>query len=430
MASNNPHSSQHALPSVLGRYFDLELVSGSGCYLTDRHGNQYLDFSSGIGVTSTGHCHPKVVQAIQSQAETLIHPCIAIGTSAPPLELSQKIETICRDAFGPSQTYQSFFAQSGSEAVEAAIKLAKYVSKRSNIVAFSGGFHGRTYGALSLTTSKEKYREGYAPFLPNIDFFPYPYMYRRPWPGTSDEACLEAGIQALTHSPLLNEEVAAVIIEPILGEGGYVPAPAPFLIALAKRCRQLGILLIADEIQSGMGRAGTWFASSHAPIQPDMITLAKGLASGMPLSACVAKKSLMDQWPPGAHGGTYGANPVTCNAANATIDVLSGCLESVQALGKFAIEMLNTQLSTSPYVGDIRGHGLMIGIELVKDKGSKTPYPELAQQLMRACLEQGLVVISCGLFDNVIRLIPPLIIDQSTLEKGLSILVEAIHDSH
>ena len=339
------------------------------------------------------------------------------------LPLTEKLNSIL-----PSGPYSSFFCQSGSEANEAALKLVRYISKKSKVIAFEGGFHGRTYGSLSLTTSKRQYREGYDQLPGNVDFFPFPYAYRCPWNKKDDKASIKESISQLKASPLFNDRVAAVFIEPVLGEAGYVPCPPEFLQTLSDLCKKHDILLVCDEIQTGIGRTGKWFSFEHAGIEPDVITLAKGLASGMPLGACLAKKELMNQWPSGAHGGTYGGNPVTCQAANASIDVLSNYVPEVDRLGQLALQFLNDRLSDHPHVGDIRGQGLMIGVELVIDKISKIPDTKLAQHILQTSIDKGLLLITCG-NGNVIRVCPPLIIDEKTLLKGLSILVDIFYDS-
>ncbi len=418
------NESEKALAKVLGRYHDIAYTHGEGSFLYDINKKQYIDMSAGLAVCSTGHCHPQVVEAICKQAKTLIHPCIGNGHYEPPVQLAKKLNKQASATI----PYSTFFAQSGSGANEAAIKLAKYVSKRKKIVAFQGGFHGRTLGALSLTTSKMKYREGYEPLLEGIDFFPFPYTYRCPWGKDTEKDSIQASIEALESSPLFNAEVAAVIIEPALGEAGYVPAPKAFLQALRKICDHHDILLIVDEVQTGVGRTGTWFAFEHSDIQPDIITLAKGLGSGMPIGACVAKTALMDQWLPGAHGGTFGANPVTCAAGLATIKVIESLIDDIPDKGQYAFDYLNNRLDKHPHVGEIRGYGLFIGIELVKNKNTKEPYPELIRPVLDACRDAGVIVISCGLHDNVIRLMPPLTIDKDTLTVGLQSLCESLND--
>jgi len=416
--------SDQYLSGVIGRFYELEISHGKGCYLYDTAGKAYLDFGSGIAVASTGHCHPAVSDAIKKQADTLIHPCIAMGYYEP---LASACENVT--ALTGSDEYRVFFTQSGSEAVETALKCAKYVSKRKKVIAFNGGFHGRTIGALSVTSSKKTYWDGYQ-LVDGTAFFPYPNVYRCPFElknGQSEEA---AYIDALNQSELFNEEVAAVIIEPVLGEGGYVPAPKAFLKALGLRCKEKGIYLILDEIQSGIGRTGTWFSYQQAGVSPDFVLTAKGLGSGVPVGACLAKRSIMDQWPKGAHGGTYGGNPIACAAVNATLEVIQGTLPAIDALSTCAKELLTTALKDHPLVGDIRVNGLMIGIEFVTNKESKAPNSEAMLSVMRACLEKGLIVLSSGVHNNVIRLAPPLIIEQDLLKKGLNTLCEVIHDTH
>ncbi len=412
------------LSPVLGRFHELDISHGSGCYLYDKEQTAYLDFGSGIAVTSTGHCHPKIVAAIKKQSEQLIHPCIAVGNTDSVITCAEKLTDLLKP-----EPYSVFFDQSGSAAVEAAIKLAKKVSGRYKCIAFKGGFHGRSMGSLSLTSSKESYREGIGPLIEGISFFPYPYSYRCPFNET-DTDCESASIQALTESPLFNSEVAAVIIEPVLGEGGYSAAPIKFLKALENKCKKHGILLIVDEIQSGIGRTGQWFSFQKAGLSPDIIVSAKGLGSGMPISACIAKKSLMDKWTVGSHGGTYGSNPICCAAAAVTIDIIRPLLPQVSQLSEITKKFLHKHLDNHKNVGDIRVEGLMIGLELVKDKTSKTPYPEMVSTLLKKALEKKLIILSCGIHSNVIRLAPPLIISEEELLKGLSILCKCIHDYH
>jgi 4-aminobutyrate aminotransferase len=410
------------LSGVIGRFYELEISYGKGLYLVDTSGKSYLDFGSGIAVASTGHCHPAVTEAIKKQADTLIHPCIAMGYYEPLATVAEKITALTE-----SDNYRVFFTQSGSEAVETALKCARYVSKRKKVIAFQGGFHGRTIGALSVTSSKKTYLEGYQ-LVEGSLFFPYPYLYRCPYalkPGQSEE---QAYIEALENSDLFNTDVAAVIIEPVLGEAGYIPAPKAFLQALEKRCKQLGIYLIIDEIQTGIGRTGSWFCYQQSGLDPDFIVTAKGLGSGMPIGACLAKREIMDKWPKGAHGGTYGGNPIACAAANATLDVIQTVLPGIPALAKLAETLLREGLENHSLVGDIRVIGLMIGIEMVKDKISKEPNSQAMQDIMKNCLEKGLIVLSSGLHNNVLRLAPPLIIDEGSLRQGLSVLMEVIHD--
>ncbi len=418
------NDAKQLLSPVLSCYHNLDISHGEGLYLVDTQNQRYLDFGSGIAVTSTGHCHPEVVSAIQHQAETLIHPCIAMGHYPSLLECATALTDLL-----PHASYSVFFDQSGTGAVEAAIKLAKFTSKRKKIVAFQGGFHGRSIGSLSLTTSKQHYREGYESFLiDDVDFFPYPYCYRCPWDADASTCQAKACSTALINSPLFDDDVAAVIIEPVLGEAGYVPAPLPFLKALQDVCTEKGILLILDEIQTGIGRTGKWFSFQHTDISPDIIVTAKGLGSGMPISACLAKAELMNQWPKGSHGGTYGGNPVTCAAATATINVVSSHLDAIPTLSNIAEDFLTQRLSDHPYIGDIRVTGLMIGIECVEDKQTKQPHPTLCVDIMTHCLTKHLIVLMCGLHGNVLRIAPPLIISESELINGLTLLCEVIDD--
>lgn len=414
--------SEGLVSPFIGRFHSIEIDHAKGCFLYDKNGKAFLDFSAGIAVASTGHCHPKVVEAITKQANSLIHACIGVGYYDAPITLTEKLNQIL-----PNGPWASFFCQSGSEANEAALKLVRYTSKKKNVIAFEGGFHGRTYGSLSLTTSKRQYREGYEPLPGNVDFFPYPYAYRCPWNKKNYEDSVKESIQKLKESRLFNNDVAAVFIEPVLGEAGYVPCPKEFLQTLSEICKANNILLVCDEIQTGIGRTGKWFSFEHAGIDPDVVTLAKGLASGMPLGACIAKKDLMNKWPAGAHGGTYGGNPVTCQAANATIDIIKPLVSSVDILGYKALNFLNEQLKTNPFVGDIRGQGLMIGIELVQDKKSKVPHQELTKFVLQHAFNHQLILITCG-NGNVVRICPPLVIDEETLLEGLQKLVNAIND--
>ena len=411
----------HTLVSpVQKRVHPIQIASGKGSYLYDVSGTPYLDFTAGVAVASTGHCHPQVVEAIQTQSETLIHPCIGVGYYEPPIQLAERLNALLAP-----ESYSVFFCQSGSESIEAALKLARYTQKKSKVIAFKGGFHGRTYGALSLT-HKPAFRAGYEPLLDHIDFFEFPYLYHRPWGAETVEEALEAGLSALEASPLFNEELAAVIIEPVLGEGGYVPAPPAFMSRLSRRCKELGALLICDEIQSGIARTGEWFACDHFQIKPDIMTLAKGLGSGLPIGACLAKTEIMTRWTPGAHGGTFGGNPVACAAALATLSVLEPELPAIKQKGEFALNYLREQLSDHPKVGDIRGLGLMIGIEFVTDKESACPDVALTEQVIQQCFENRLLLLSCGA-GNVIRLCPPLTLSETELTEGLSCLVMSIN---
>jgi 4-aminobutyrate aminotransferase len=422
--SNNFASRGDAVLSpVLAHYTRINIASGKGSYLYDVNDREYLDFTAGIAVASTGHCHPDVVEAIQKQAETLIHACAGVVYYGPNVELAERLGGLL-----DYNLKSCFFTQSGTEAIEACLKMAKYVTKKYKVLAFRGGFHGRTMGSLSTTSSKDKYRDGFGPMVEGVSFFPYPYAYRSPWESTPDTFDDVAVSQLEAHFDTLGDDYAAAIIEPIMGEGGYVPASSAFLKALRRLCSQKGMLLIFDEIQTGMGRTGDWFNFHHHDVIPDIIALAKGIASGLPLGACISTPELMAKFSPGAHGGTYGGNPVCCQAAIATIDVLTGCIHDIPRKSQLAFSQLRHQLDGHPNVGDIRGQGLMIGVEVVKELGTKDPAPELTQRIMTMAAEQGLLIVSCGIYGNVLRIMPPLTISDEELASGLSILVSVFDE--
>jgi 4-aminobutyrate aminotransferase len=411
MSNNIVGRADKVLSPVLGHYTRLEVTSGKGVYLYGADGKAYMDFASGIAVASTGHCHPQVTAAIQKQAETLIHACAGVVYYPQNVELAEQLGAL----LGHDLT-SVFFCQSGTEAIEASLKLAKYVTKKPGILAFTGGFHGRSLGALSITTSKAKYKEGYEPLLPHTHYFPYPYMLHET--KSEDQLCqeLEAFIDGLPDT------VGAAIIEPILGEGGYTPAPTTFLKQLRASCNKKNMLLIFDEIQTGFSRTGAWFDFQTHQVVPDIIALAKGMASGMPLGACVSRPDLMNKWTTGAHGGTYGGNPVSCAASLATINVLKENLPTIAKKSELAKNILVSELSKHPKVADIRIKGLMIGVEFHKAEDIKP--------IMEACLKHNLIVVSCGIYDNVIRLIPPLTITEQELSQGIRIFTEVVNATH
>lgn len=412
------------LAPVLGHYTDLEVVSGKGVLLKSLDGKKYLDFTCGVAVNSLGHCHPKVVKAIQKQAATLQHICFAIAYYPSHVNLAEKLAKI-----SPYQDAAVFICQSGSEAVEASLKLAKYVSKKKKILAFTLCFHGRTLGALSVT-AKQKYRQGYEDWLiPEVIRENYPYCYRCPFNkkyGSCDFQC----ISEVEKTILKDTDIAAIIIEPILGEGGYYPAPIEFIQALRKITEEQNILLIFDEVQTGIGRTGTMFALEHYDVVPDIIALAKGMGAGMPIGACIASYSLMKKWDRSAHGGTYPGNPVTCAASLAAIEIIEqeNLLENTYQVGQYLKNSLQDIKYKHSFIGDIRGIGLMIGIEIIKPKTDKEPYPELVIRIRNLALKKGLIIISCGDKDQVIRLIPPLNITKAQAETGLNILVDVFNE--
>ncbi|TET85975.1 MAG: aminotransferase class III-fold pyridoxal phosphate-dependent enzyme [Anaerolineales bacterium] len=409
------------LSPVWYRYTDIIGVRGEGCYLYDQQDNAYLDFTSGIGVTNTGHCHPRVVEAVCAQAKKLLHGQVNIVVHTPLLKLIQELRTIV-----PSELNGFFFSNSGAEAVEGSVKLARMATGRPNVIVFQGSFHGRTVGTMSLTTSKTIYRAGYQPLMPGVFVAPYPYAYRYGWePERARDWCLEE-LRFLLLTQTAPMETAAILIEPVLGEGGYVVPPQGFLKGLREICSEHGILLIIDEIQSGFGRTGRWFAHEYFDVIPDIIVVAKGLASGLPLSGVIARMDLMEKWIPGSHGGTYGGNAVACAAAVATIQVIrdEGLLENSQARGGQLISGLGHLQEQYPQIGDVRGLGLMVGVEFTDSDGK--PDKEVAKAVVHGCQEERLLLLTCGTWDNTVRFIPPLVVSTEQIEEGLAIFERAL----
>ncbi|HTP64545.1 MAG TPA: aspartate aminotransferase family protein [Geobacteraceae bacterium] len=401
-------------------YWPVAITRGEGVYVEATDGRRYMDFSSGLAVLNIGHCHPRVVDAARGQLERYIHSG-GVYYSGTTAEAAERLVSVT-----PPGLDMIFFSNSGAEAVEGSLKLARFVTGRPGIVAFTGGFHGRTLGALSVTTSTARYRSRYQPLLPAVYHAPSPYCFRCPG-GYRADACETAcfdNLLELFGRQILPEEVAACIIEPVLGEGGYAPASPIFLKKLRKLCDEHGILLIFDEVQSGMGRTSRWFAADHYGIVPDIMAVAKGIASGFPLSAVVSRKEIMERWPPGAHGTTFGGNPVSCAASLATIAVIEEerLLERSQTLAESAMARLRTLAERTPAIGDVRGLGLMIGIELVNDNG--LPDGDSCLKLLNFCLDRGLILINCGAERNIIRFIPPLNVGEAELDKALAILEE------
>lgn len=406
---------------VWARYTDIIAVRGEGAYLYDQDGNRYLDYTCGIGVTNTGHCHPAVVTAIQEQAAQLIHGQINIVYHPAMLRLIDELRTIV-----PPSIDSFFFSNSGAEAIEGSVKLARAATGRPNIIVFQGSFHGRTVGAMSLTTSKTVYRAGYQPLMAGVAVAPFPYAFRYGWPEEqTSQWCLDE-LDYLLASQTAPQETAAVLIEPVLGEGGYVPPPAGFLRGLRERCDRHGMLLIADEVQSGFGRTGRWFAMEHFGVTPDIIVAAKGLASGMPLSGVFSSRELMSRWSPGSHGGTYGGNAVAAAAAAATIRAMrdEDMLGNARARGMQLMHGLRHLQESYPQIGDVRGLGLMIGTEFTTRAGK--PDKASAKGVAHACLDEGLLLLTCGTNDNTIRWIPPLVTTESQVADALRIFEHAL----
>jgi len=386
-------------------------------------GNRFLDFAAGIAVVSTGHSHPKVVKAIQEQAEKFIH-ISSDFYHEKMISLGEKLDEIA--PFG--EEAQSFMTNSGTEAVETAIKLARYHSGRTNFVGFTGAFHGRTMGAVTFTASKTTYHRGFYPLMNGVVHAPFPNPYRpildrRPGEDYGETVVRYIEEEIFGHL-VPPDEVAGILVESIQGEGGYIVPPPGFFPALRALCDKHNILLIADEVQSGMGRTGKWWAIEHFDVEPDIITVAKGIASGMPLGACIARDSVMD-WPRGAHGNTFGGNPLSCAAALATIDLIENeYLENAANVGQYTLDALHEIMARHPSIGDVRGIGLMIGVEFVKDRRNKIPAEELCNKIVDLAFERGLILLSCG--KSVMRIAPPLSITQSEVDEGLTIFEEAL----
>jgi len=403
--------------------YPLVVDHAKGPVVVDADGNRYLDFAAGIAVASTGHCHPDVVAAVQRQAERLLHLCATDFYNDDVVTLA---EGLVRRAPGPGP-WRVFFANSGAEVVEAAVKLARLRTGRPKVVAFYGAFHGRTFGALSLTASKPVQRRGYAPLLPEVLHTHYAYCYRCPvnrHPDTCKVECLDLLTETMFSTTTDPSEIAAVIVEPVQGEGGYVVPHPGFLPRLREVTRKHGILLIADEVQCGMGRTGRMFASEHFGLEPDMITLAKGIASGLPLGALIAKDDVM-RWESGGHGSTFGGNPVAVAAGLATLRLLEeGLIANADRVGRVLMTALRERLGGHAVVGDVRGLGLMIGVEIVRDRFRREPAPELRERILAEAFKRGLLLLGCG--RSTIRLAPPLIVDEEDAATAARILEEAV----
>lgn len=407
-----------AYPSVIER--------GEGAFVWDVDGNRYLDFSAGLAVCAIGHCHPEVVEAIRTQAGKLIHMS---GTDFYyPLQV-ELAELLAEIAPGDAPK-RVFFSNSGTEAIECAFKLARYATGRQKVIAFHGGFHGRTFGALSLTASKTVHRKRFSPLVPGVIHVPYGYCYRCAYHLTypsCDYACVSYIEHAIFKHVASPDEVAAIVVEPVQGEGGYVVPPPEYHQALKQVAERHGILFIADEVQSGIGRTGTMFAIEQWAVAPDIIATAKGIASGMPLGATIARKDLMS-WAPGAHASTFGGNPVACAAALATIRLVRDrYLENARHMGERLMAGFRPLADRFSCIGDIRGKGLMIGIEMVKDRDTREPHPDLVKQLIQRCFKKGLLILSCGV--STIRFMPPLIITEKQADTAVRLFTEALAET-
>ena len=405
-----------------GRDYPFVMDRGRGAEVWDVDGNRFIDFASGIAVCSTGHSHPEVVAAIKSASERFLHISSDYWHQGQ-VELGEAIAAL-DPVSGPAL---SFFANSGTEAVEAALKLARQVSGRSRFIGFLGGFHGRSMGSLAFTASKYTQQRGYFPTMPGVTHVPYPNAYRPLFAGDDQGAAVVAYIEQLMERNVPASEVAAILIEPIQGEGGYVVPPAGFLAKLRALCDKHGIYLIFDEVQTGIGRTGKMFAWQHTGVRPDIMALAKGLGSGLPIGLMVAARKIIEKWPPGSHANTYGGNPICCAAALATLKLVSGSYtENARAMGERAMQRLKQFAQEFSIIGDIRGAGLMIGMEFVKDRATKVPAKEFATRLVARAYENGLLLLECGA--SGIRIIPPLMIEPKVLDEGLDMLRQSFQE--
>jgi 4-aminobutyrate aminotransferase len=407
------------------RSYPLVAKRGRGIRVEDVDGNEFLDFAAGIAVVSTGHCHPEVVAAIQKQAAELLHISSTDFYDEHITALADRLSAVAPMP-GP---HKFFYGNSGAEAIECALKLARYHTGRQQIISFLGAFHGRTMGALSLTGSKPQQKRRFAPLVPGVTHIRYPYAYRGCSGGPQEEEAFSLGCaryieEKLFKTILAPEEVAAIFVEPIQGEGGYVVAPDNFLCELRAVCDRHGILLVVDEVQSGAGRTGKWWSIQHSGVEPDIVCMAKGIASGMPLGVCMSRAEIMD-WVPGSHASTFGGNPVSIAAALATMDIIEReAMGNAARVGAQMIKRLEGWKQTHPLVGDVRGRGLMIGVELVKDKATREPATELRNRVETLAFERGLMVLGCG--ETTLRLCPPLVIKEEEATVALDILEEVL----
>jgi 4-aminobutyrate aminotransferase len=404
------------------RDYPFVMDHGRGAEVWDVDGNRFIDFAAGIAVCATGHSHPKVVAAIQAAAERFLH-ISSDYWHEPQIRVAETIDRLSPMG-GPAMC---FFTNSGTEAVEGALKLARYVTRRQRFIGFYGGFHGRSMGSLAFTSSKYTQQSGYFPTMPGVTHIPYPNPYRPLFAGADQgQAVLEYLEQVVFRSNVPPHEVAAILVEPIQGEGGYIVPPPGFLRGLRDLADRHGILVIADEVQSGIGRTGLMFASQHFDFVPDIMTLAKGIASGMPLGLVVAQRRHMEQWRRGAHGNTYGGNPVCCAAALATLDLVeNGLVRNAAEMGAYLmVRLAELQQRFPEVIGEIRGKGLMIGVEFITDRASKSPAADLADRILHTAFHRGLLLLTCG--QSTLRLMPPLMIDTEIADEAMAILEAAI----
>ncbi len=430
MESQMPHpgpdlaAAATSLTPVLGRYFERSWSHGEGHRLYDTDGKAYLDFANGIAVSALGHRNPRVTAAVHAQVDSLMAPMAAMGYAEPTVRLARELSATL-----PEPIDSVFFLNSGSEAIEAALKMARRVTGRPGIVAFRGGFHGRTLGATSITSSNPNYRRGYEPLLPGVYLSQFPAVYRDF--GGDETRAVEIAfrhLRDLFHSTIDPDEVAAIVVEPVQGEGGYVPAPPAFLQILRHVCDRHGILLVADEIQTGFGRTGRMWAFEHAGIVPDVVCMAKAIANGLPLSAMASSRALQERWGKGAHGSTFGGNPVACAAGLAVLEEIRerDLVANAAARGAQLTAGLREIAAADARIGDVRGPGLMIGVELVRDRATREPDGETCDALIHRCADEGLLLLSCGVEHNVIRWIAPLDVTSEEIGEALGIFGRAL----
>jgi len=417
---------ENAIPPGHGSGNTVYVASARGAVITDVEGKQYIDFTGGIAVMNVGHSHPKVVAAIKDQAEKFTHTCFMVAPYAAPVELAEKLCKLVPGNFPKS----ALFVNSGAEAVENAVKIARYGSKKAGIIAFENAYHGRTLLTMTLTSKVKPYKFGFGPFAPEVYRMPFAYCYRCAFNLTypSCEIHCADHLKTFFINHVAPEMVAAVIAEPVQGEGGFIAPPPEYFKKLVAICKENNILFISDEIQTGMGRTGKMFAMEHYGVEADFTVVAKSLAAGMPLSAVVGRKNLMDSIHPFGIGGTYGANPVSCRAALAVIEIFEeeNLLEKAEALGRKVRSRLDTFKEKYEIVGDVRGLGPMLAMEMVKDRERKDPAPDQAKELAKFCVDRGLLILVCGNLSNVVRILMPLVITDEQLDKGLAIMEEGL----
>jgi 4-aminobutyrate aminotransferase / (S)-3-amino-2-methylpropionate transaminase / 5-aminovalerate transaminase len=417
---------ENAIPPGHSSGNTLYVASAKGAVITDVEGKNYIDFTGGIAVMNVGHSHPKVVAAIKDQAEKFTHTCFMVSPYAAPVELAEKLCKLVPGSFPKS----ALFVNSGAEAVENAVKIARYASKKAGIIAFENAYHGRTLLTMTLTSKVKPYKFGFGPFAPEVYRMPFAYCYRCPF-GMAYPSCevyCADQLKTFFINHVAPEMVAAVIAEPVQGEGGFIAPPPEYFKKLFAICRENNILFISDEVQTGMGRTGKMFAMEHYGVEADFTVVAKSLAAGMPLSGVVGRKDLMDTVHPFGIGGTYGANPVSCRAALAVLEIFEeeNLLERAEVLGRKVKSRLDDFKEKYEIIGDVRGLGPMLGMELVKDRARKDPAPEQAKDLAKFCVDRGLLILVCGNLSNVVRILMPLVITDEQLETGLSILEEGL----